>query len=202
MLRFSKSINKLISELAALPGLGQKSAQRLAFHLLTQPEEKALGLAAAIEQARHEVHFCPVCCNLTDRDCCEICSDPHRDPSVICVVEQAADVAAFERTQEYHGLYHVLHGAISPQNNIGPRDIRISELFTRLQAHPEVQEVILANNPTAEGEATALFIARLLAPAGIRTSRIAHGLAVGTSVEYADEQTLARALSGRHEIHS
>ena len=201
MARFTRSINRLVAELGALPGIGQKTAQRLAFYILSQPEERAERLAEAISVARRETQLCSICCNLTDRERCDICSDEARDHSLVCVVEQPADVAAMERTREYNGLYHVLHGAISPTGQVGPRDIRIGELLQRLQQHAEIDEVILANNPTVEGEATALFIARLLQPSQIRTSRIAHGLPMGTTVEFADEVTLARALSGRQPLN-
>ncbi|MDI9497074.1 MAG: recombination mediator RecR [Bacillota bacterium] len=201
MARFSRSINRLVAELGRLPGIGQKTAQRLAFYLLSQPEERAYELAAAIADARRETRLCPGCCNLTDQELCDICSDEERDGHVICVVEQPADVAAMERIREYRGRYHVLHGAISPTANIGPRELHISELLQRLQQHPEINEVILANNPTVEGEGTALFIARLLQPSGIRTTRIAHGLPMGTTVEFADEVTLARALAGRQPLN-
>lgn len=200
MARYSPSISRLVSELGKLPGIGGKSAQRLAFFLLAQPESHSEALAAAILEARRTIRICSACCNLTDQDPCEICSSPSRDRSQICVVENPRDVAAMERIHEYRGLYHVLHGAISPMQNIGPDQIHLKELLTRLRTQTEVSEVILATNPTVEGEATALYIARLLKPAGIRTTRIAHGLPMGGDLEYADEVTLAKAMEGRREI--
>lgn len=200
MARYSPSIARLISELGKLPGIGGKSAQRLAFYLLGQPENKVEALAEAILDARRNTRICSQCCNLTDQDPCDICSSTNRDRSQICVVENPRDVAAMERIHEYRGLYHVLHGAISPMQNIGPDQIRLRELLARLRADTAISEVILATNPTVEGEATALYIARLLKPAGIRTTRIAHGIPMGGDLEYADEVTLARAMEGRREI--
>jgi recombination protein RecR len=200
MARYSASIARLIAELGKLPGIGGKSAQRLAFHLLGQPEERVEALAQAILDARRTTRLCSSCCNLTDQDPCEICSSPSRDRSQICVVENPRDVAAMERIHEYRGLYHVLHGAISPMQNIGPDQIKLRELLSRLRENTEVSEVILATNPTVEGEATAMYIARLLRPAGIKTTRIAHGLPMGGDLEYADEVTLAKAMEGRREI--
>ncbi len=200
MARFSPSIARLVAELGKLPGIGGKSAQRLAFFLLSQPVEKVESLAQAILDARHTTRICSVCCNLTDLDPCEICTSSSRERSQICVVENPRDVAAMERIHEYRGLYHVLHGAISPMHNIGPDQIRLRELLARLRTETEVTEVILATNPTVEGEATALYIARLLKPAGIRTTRIAHGIPMGSDLEYADEVTLCRAMEGRREI--
>lgn len=200
MAKYSPAINQLITQLATLPGIGQKSAQRLAFHILGLPNEKAEALAQSILDARRLTSFCSSCCNLTDQDPCAICSDEKRDNHVICVVENPSDVAAMERTREYRGRYHVLHGAISPMNNIGPESIRLKELLSRLQRESDVNEVILANNATVEGEATALYIAKLLKPAGIRTTRIAHGIPMGSNLEFTDEVTLSRALSGRTEI--
>ncbi len=200
MSRYSPSIARLIAELGKLPGIGGKSAQRLAFYLLAQPENKAEALAEAILDARRTTRLCSVCCNLTDQDPCEICASQTRERTQICVVENPRDVAAMERIHEYRGLYHVLHGAISPMQNIGPDQIRLRELLARLRAQTDVNEVIIATNPTVEGEATALYIARLLKPAGIRTTRIAHGLPMGGDLEYADEVTLAKAMEGRREI--
>lgn len=200
MARFSPLIAKLMAELGKLPGIGQKSAQRLAFHILDMPKEDVEALASALLEARRGIHLCPSCCNLTDAEVCEICSAPGRDTKTICVVESPRDVAAMERIHEYKGLYHVLHGAISPMQDIGPERLKLRELLTRLQEHPEVEEIILATNPTVEGEATALYIARLLKSSGIRCTRIAHGLPMGSDIEYADEVTLARALSGRQQI--
>jgi len=201
MARYAPSIAKLVSELERLPGIGGKSAQRLAFHILGLPLEKAESLANAILDARRGTMLCSTCCNLTDTDPCEICSSTTRDRSILCVVESPRDVAAMERIRDYRGLYHVLHGAINPMQGIGPDRIRVKELLTRLRTTEDtVNEVILATNPTVEGEATAMYISRLLKPAGIRTTRIAHGLPVGGDLEYADEVTLAKAMEGRREI--
>ena len=200
MARYSPSISKLVAELGKLPGIGSKSAQRLAFHLLAQPQERVEALAQAILEARSTTRLCSVCCNLTDKDPCDICSASSRDRTQICVVENPRDVAAMERIHEYKGLYHVLHGVISPLQNIGPDQIKLRELLARLRSEDTVTEVILATNPTVEGEATALYIARLLKPANIRTTRIAHGIPMGGDLEYADEVTLARAMEGRREI--
>ncbi len=200
MARYSPATGRLIAELGKLPGIGGKSAQRLAFYLLAQPEERSVALANAILEARQSTRLCSVCCNLTEQDPCEICQSATRDRSIICVVENPRDVAAMERIHEYKGLYHVLHGVISPLRNVGPDQIRLRELLARLRADDSISEVILATNPTVEGEATALYIARLLKPAGIRTTRIAHGIPMGGDLEYADEVTLARAMAGRREI--
>ncbi|MGI6077329.1 MAG: recombination mediator RecR [Fastidiosipilaceae bacterium] len=193
-------INELINQFGQLPGIGKKTAQRLAFHILSQPEEKSQGLARAILNACENIHLCNICCNLSDRETCDICTDESRDQSVICVVESPLDVAAMERTREYHGLYHVLHGAISPMQDVGPEQLHLRELLTRLQKNPEIQEIILANNATIEGEATATYIARLLKGTGIRTTRIAQGLPMGSNIEFTDEVTLAKALLGRQTI--
>jgi recombination protein RecR len=200
MARYAASIARLIAELGKLPGIGSKTAQRLAFHLLAQPEEQVAALASAMLDARRTTRLCSLCCNLTDQDPCEICLSPSRERSQICVVENPRDVAAMERIHEYRGLYHVLHGAISPMQNIGPDQIKLRELLARLRQSDEVSEVILATNPTVEGEATAMYIARLIKPAGIRTTRIAHGIPMGGDLEYADEVTLAKAMEGRREI--
>ncbi|MDD3197760.1 MAG: recombination mediator RecR [Eubacteriales bacterium] len=200
MARYSPSISKLIAELGKLPGIGSKSAQRLAFHILAQPPEQAASLAEAIVSARKSTRLCSVCCNLTDQDPCEICSSTSRDSGQICVVENPRDVSAIERMHEYKGRYHVLHGVINPMQHIGPDQIKLRELVQRLQNEPDVTELILATNPTVEGEATALYIARLLKKTGIKITRIAHGLPVGGDLEYADEVTLARAMEGRREI--
>ncbi len=201
MARYAPTIARLVSELERLPGVGGKTAQRLAFHILGLPVEKAEALANAILDARHSTMLCTTCCNLTDTDPCEICSSASRDRSILCVVESPRDVAAMERIREYHGLYHVLHGAINPMQGIGPDRIRVKELLSRLRTTEDtVTEVVLATNPTVEGEATAMYIARLLKPAGIRTTRIAHGLPVGGDLEYADEVTLSKAMEGRREI--
>lgn len=189
----------MISELSRLPGIGGKTAQRLAFHILSMDEKEALALAESITEAKKNMKYCSVCGNLTDTDPCAICSDPSRDRSVICVVETPRDVAAMERIKEYGGLYHVLHGAISPMEGIGPEDINLKQLIVRLQQE-DVHEIILATNPNIEGEATAMYIARLVKPSGIKVSRIAHGVPVGGDLEYADEITLLKAMEGRREL--
>ena len=200
MARYAPTIGRLVSELERLPGIGGKTAQRLAFHILGLPLEKVETLAAAILEARRETRLCSLCCNLTDTDPCEICASATRDRTILCVVESPRDVAAMERIREYRGLYHVLHGTINPMQGIGPDRIRVKELLSRLRTEDAVAEVILATNPTVEGEATAMYISRLLKPAGIRTTRIAHGLPVGGDLEYADEVTLSKAMEGRREI--
>lgn len=191
---------RLIAELEKLPGIGPKTAQRLAYHLLFRPQEEVRALAEAMVRARASVRYCSVCANLTDRDPCAICRDPARDPRVICVVEQPRDVAAMERAGEFRGRYHVLHGVISPMDGVGPDDLRVRELLERLRQDPPVEEVILATNPTVEGEATALYLARLIKPLGPRVTRIARGVPEGGDLEYVDELTLAKALQGRQEI--
>ncbi|MDR3122027.1 MAG: recombination mediator RecR [Clostridiales bacterium] len=196
---YAAPIAKLIGEFEKLPGIGHKTAQRLAFHMLTLPEEKALEFAGAIVDAKRNIHFCPRCFNLTDLDLCPICSGYQRDQTVLCVVEEPRDILAMERTHEFKGLYHVLHGVISPQEQVGPDDIKIRELITRL-SDAEVREVILATNPDIEGEATAIYLARLIKPFGIRTTRLAHGIPVGGNLEYADEITLAKSIEGRREL--
>jgi recombination protein RecR len=200
MARFSPAIARLIAELGKLPGIGNKSAQRLAFHLLSRSPEQIKALADSILSASLATKLCSRCCNLTELDPCEICQSTTRDRTIVCVVETPRDVAAMERIHEYHGMYHVLHGAISPMHGIGPDQIHLRELLIRLRTEAEINEVILATNPTVEGEATALYIARLIKPAGILTTRIAHGLPMGGDLEYADEVTLARAMEGRREI--
>lgn len=200
MAKYSPRISKLIAQLGKLPGIGGKSAQRLAFHLLSLPESEVVELADALLEAKRHTFLCSQCCNLTDSDPCEICSSTSRDKTIICVVENPRDVSAVERTHDYKGLYHVLHGAISPMQGIGPNQIKLKELLARLSTETSVTEVILANNPTVEGEATAMYISRLLKPAGIKTTRIAHGLPMGGDLEYADEVTLARAIEGRREL--
>ena len=197
---YAKPLTKLIAELSKLPGIGSKTAQRLAFHILSLSDEEAKSIADAIVDAKSNMHYCSVCGNLTDSDPCEICSDQSRDKSVICVVESPRDVSAMERIREYHGLYHVLNGAISPMDGIGPDDINLRSLIVRLQNSDEVKEIILATNPNIEGEATAMYIARLVKPAGIKVTRIAHGLPVGADIEYADEITLSKAMEGRREL--
>ena len=200
MKQYPRSLNKLINELGKLPGIGGKTAQRLAFHVLSLTDREAEMLAESIVEAKRSLHYCSVCGNLTDKDICGICSDGSRDRSVICVVETPQDVMAMERIREYKGTYHVLHGAISPAEGIGPADINLKSLIERLQGDSDVEEVIMATNPNIEGEATAMYIARLLKPAGIKVTRIAHGIPVGGDLEYADEVTLLKAVEGRREL--
>lgn len=190
---------KLIEQFERLPQIGHKTAQRLAFHVLSMPQSDALALANAITDAREKIHTCICCQNLTDSQKCNICSDENRDNTTVCVVEDPQDVMAFERTREYNGLYHVLHGVISPLDGIGPEQIRIKELMSRLSGGV-ITEVIMATNPTVEGEATSSYISRLLKPMGIKVTRLAYGIPVGGDLEYADEVTLSRALEGRNEI--
>ncbi len=197
---YGNPITRLIEELGSLPGIGGKSAQRLAFYLIHQPKERVEQLAEAILEARSQVQYCSCCCNLTDEDPCPICSDPRRDHTTIMVVEDPRDMAAYEKTKEYHGLYHVLHGAINPMLGVGPEELKIKELLHRLSENNTVQEVILATNPNVEGEATAMYISRLIKPTGIRVTRIANGVPVGGDLEYIDEVTLSRALEGRREL--
>ena len=200
MRQYPKPLNKLINELSKLPGIGGKTAQRLAFHILALEESEATALANSIVNAKRSLHYCSVCGNLTDTDPCESCSDESRDRTKVCVVETPQDVIAMERIREFKGLYHVLHGAISPVEGIGPNDINLKSLITRLQQHDEIDEIIVATNPNIEGEATAMYIARLLKPSGIKVTRIAHGIPVGGDLEYADEVTLLKAMEGRREI--
>jgi len=190
---------RLIDELYKLPGIGPKSAQRLAYYLLRMPAVEAQSLASAIVEVKERITFCAVCQNVTEVDPCRICTDSQRDRTVICVVEEPLDIMAIERTQSYRGLHHVLHGAISPIDGIGPEDLKIAELLHRLRSG-EVQEIILATNPNLEGEATAMYLTRLLKPLGVRITRLARGLPVGGDLEYADDVTLARALEGRQEM--
>ena len=190
---------QLIEQLRTLPGIGAKTATRLAYHILDMDMERAHRLAAAITGAKEKIGFCSTCFNLTDSDPCAICMSDRRDHTTICVVEQPPDVAAMERMNDYDGVYHVLHGALSPLEGVGPNDIRIRELVLRA-GKENVQEVIVATNPNVEGEATAMYIAKLLKPMGIRVTRIAHGLPVGGDLEYADEVTLSRAMENRREI--
>lgn len=196
---YAAPLSKLIDQFERLPGIGHKTAQRLAFFILNGSTEQAEKFAKAILDAKKTMHYCSVCQNLTDGEICDICKNPSRDPSIICVVEDPRDVVAFERTRDYKGLYHVLHGAISPMDGIGPDQIKIKELLKRVNT-TEVKEVIMATNPDVEGEATAMYISRLLKPLGIKVSRIAYGLPAGAELEYADEVTLLKALEGRNEI--
>jgi recombination protein RecR len=190
---------QLIEELHKLPGIGPKNAQRLAYFLLHAPEEQARALAEAIIAVKEKIIFCSVCQNITEVDPCAVCQDEQRDRSKICIVEKPLDILPLERTHGYNGLYHVLHGAISPMEGVGPEDLRIRELLARLK-NSSVQETILATNPNLEGEATAMYLQRLIAPLGIKVTRLARGLPFGSSLEYADEVTLTRALEGRQEI--
>ncbi len=195
---YAGKINKLIEELSSLPGIGSKSASRLAFYLIGEPVERVRQLAEAITDARENVHYCRECCTLTDGEVCPICSNPARDHSTIMVVENPRDLAAYERTDRYSGVYHVLHGAISPMLGVGPDNIRLKELMTRLQG--DVREVIIATNSSLEGETTAMYISKLIKPAGIKVSRIASGVPVGGDLENIDEVTLLRALEGRFAL--
>lgn len=199
MRQYPKPLAKLINELSKLPGVGGKTAQRLAFHILSMTDAEAGNLAHAIEEAKAQMKYCSVCGNLTDTDPCAICSDKSRRQDEICVVESPRDVMAMERIREFDGLYHVLHGAISPMDGVGPEDINLKSLIVRLQ-NSDVKELILATNPNIEGEATAMYIARLIKPSGIKVSRIANGIPVGGDLEYADEITLLKAMEGRREL--
>ena len=196
---YAKPLNKLINELSKLPGIGGKTAQRLAFHILSMDDKEAMDLADAITEAKKSMTYCSICGNLTDDDPCAICSDESRDKSMICIVESPKDVVAMEKIREYQGYYHVLHGAISPMDGIGPDDINLKSLIVRLQDEA-IKEIIIATNPNIEGEATAMYIARLIKPSGIKVSRIAHGIPVGGDLEYADEVTLLKAVEGRREL--
>lgn len=195
---YSGHINKLIEELSSLPGIGAKSAQRLAFHLINQPLANVERLSKAMLEAKHNVKYCSLCFTLTDSELCPICANPKRDQKTIMVVENTRDLAAYEKTAKYQGVYHVLHGAISPLLGIGPGDIKLKELMSRLQG--EVDEVIIATNSSLEGETTAMYISKLIKPTGIKVSRIASGVPVGGDLEYIDEVTLLRALEGRIEL--
>lgn len=193
-------ISRLSAELSKLPGIGEKTAQRLAFHILQSKPDYARGLAQALIDVVEKVKLCSLCCTLTEADPCAFCTDPKRDPRILCVVEGVPDLLAVERTREFRGRYHVLHGALSPLDGIGPDRLRIRELLRRLGGQEEVAEVIVATNPDVEGEATALYLTKLLRPMGIRVTRIAQGVPIGGDLEYADQATLARALLGRREI--
>ena len=199
MQAYTGPISRLIEEFSKLPGVGRKTAQRLAFHVINMNTNDVESLSKAIIDAKREIKYCSICCNITDTDPCSMCSNKNRDSSVICVVEDPRDVAAMERTREFKGKYHVLNGVISPMDGIGPDMIKIKELIVRL-GNEDVKELIMATNPTIEGEATAMYIARLLKPMGIKVTRIAHGLPVGGDLEYADDVTITKALEGRREI--
>ena len=198
-MEYSPSIEKLIESFEKLPSIGHKTAQRLAFYMLDQSKEEIKEFTDAIINAKKNLKFCSKCFNISDTDPCNICSNPKRDESIICVVEDVKDVLAMERTHEYHGVYHVLHGSISPMNGIGPEDIKIKELLARLM-DGKVKEIILATNPRVEGEATSIYISKLVKPLGIKVTRIARGIPIGGDLEYTDEVTLAKALEGRSEI--
>ena len=197
---YSGHMNKLIEELAGLPGIGSKSAQRLAFHLMNMPADKVRHLTDTVWEARQNVCYCKECFTLTDNELCPICANAERDHSTIMVVENSRDLAAYEKTGKYKGVYHVLHGAISPMLGVGPHDIKLKELMERLSREPEVKEVIIATNSSLEGETTAMYIGKLIKPTGIRVTRIASGVPVGGDLEYIDEVTLLRALEGRTEL--
>lgn len=204
MLDYAEPVTKLIDEFKRLPGIGHKSAQRLAFHLLRSTQEEAGRLVEAIREVKEKITCCSVCNNLTDTDPCRYCSSANRDRSIICVVEEPYNLVAIEKTREYHGLYHVLHGALSPIRGIGPEELKIKSLLERLRpsadGEPEVREIILATNPNTEGEATANYLSRLLKPLGVKVTRIAMGLPVGSDLEYADEVTMHKALANRREV--
>lgn len=195
------ALEKLVNQFERLPSIGHKTAQRLAFHVLSMSDEQLKEFTDTITAAHNNIHQCAVCCNLTEEEVCPICKSDARDRSTICVVEDPRDVAVFEKTGDYDGLYHVLHGAISPMNDVGPDDIRIKQLLERLSGQDkEVKEIIMATNPTVEGEATAMYISKLLKPLGFKVSRLAYGIPVGADLEYADEVTVSRALEGRNEL--
>ena len=196
---FPASVENLIDQFASLPGVGKKSASRLAFHILGLPDEQAQAFANAILEAKAKVHTCPVCQNLTDTELCPICSSTKRDHSVICVVSEPKDVLSVERSHEYNGVYHVLHGVISPMNHVGPDALRISELVARV-AKGDVSEVIMATNPDTEGDTTAMYISRLLKPFEVKVTRLAYGIPVGSNIEFVDDATILRELSGRVEM--
>lgn len=195
---FARPLANLIAELEKLPGVGPKSAQRLAYHLIRQPEHQITQLAQAIVEAKRQLGFCELCQNVSEHQRCDVCSDPKRDPSLICIVAEPRDIAAMERINEFHGLYHVLHGLLSPMDGVGPEQLRVKELLTRLEG--EVKEVIVATNPTLEGDATALYLAKLIKPLGIKITRLAHGMPVGGELDYADSATLLSALEYRREM--
>ena len=200
MAEYIESLQRLSEQFGRLPGVGRKSAMRMAYAVLELTDEEALEFARAITDAKEKIHLCPVCKNLTDRELCPICSDVSRDRSVICVVEDPKDVAAFEKVREFNGVYHVLHGVISPVNGVTPDKLYIKELLERIGETDEIREVIVATNPNVEGEATAMYISKLIRPLGIKVTRLAYGMPVGGDLEYADEVTLFRALQGRRDV--
>lgn len=195
---YGNSITKLIEQLSRLPGVGQRTAQRLAFHIIGMSKENAQLLADSIIEAKNSIKYCSKCCNITDSEICPVCQSSKRDDSLIMVVEDPQDMAAYEKTKEFKGVYHVLHGAISPMKDIGPEDLKIKELMSRI--NEDVKEVIIATNPNVEGEATAMYLSRLIKPLGVKVSRIAHGVPIGSDLEYVDQVTLSRALEGRREM--
>ena len=197
---YTESLSKLIDMFKKMPGIGHKSAVRLAFNILSLDDNQVEEIVKTIKNAKEKISYCSVCQNLTETDPCEICSNHKRDKSVICVMETPKDVIALEKTREYFGQYHVLHGAISPMDNIGPEELKIKELIARISSSDEIKEVILANNPSIEGEATAMYLSRLIKPFGVKVTRIAFGLPIGGDLEYADEVTITKALEGRREI--
>ncbi len=197
---YATPIARLIEEFAKMPGIGKRTAERLAYYVLKLPKEEVASFAEALTGAKEKIIFCPVCQSLTEKVPCDICADSRRDQSLICVVEKPKDVVKIEKTREYKGTYHVLHGVISPMDGVGPDDIRIKELLTRV-TEGNIKEIIMATNPNLEGEATAMYIAKLLSPFAVKVTRLAHGIPVGGDLEYADEVTLTRALEGRHEIN-
>lgn len=199
MENYSEPIDRLINEFSKLPGIGRKTAQRLAFHVINMNTSDVESLSKALVDVKKEIKYCKICCNISDSEICTICNNLHRDESILCVVEDPRDVAAMERTKDYNGKYHVLNGVISPMDGIGPDMLNIKELLSRL-SDGVVQELIMATNPTIEGEATAMYISRLVKPMGIKVTRIAHGLPVGGDIEYADDVTISKALEGRREI--
>ena len=200
MSEYSPSIEKLIESFEKLPSIGNKTAIRLAFYMLNTSEEQANEFVKSIQDARKNLKFCSQCFNIADTDPCPICSSAKRDQNVICVVEDVRDVLAMEKTHEFKGVYHVLHGSISPMNGVGPEDIKIKELLARIQNNSDIKEIILATNPRVEGEATAIYLSKIIKPFGIKVTRIAHGIPVGGDLEYTDEVTLTKALEGRREI--
>jgi recombination protein RecR len=199
MLEYAEPVARLIDELKRLPGIGHKSAQRIAFHILQADREKVENLVVAIQEVKEKIIFCSLCNNITDVDPCRYCSSPTRDQKIICVIEEPHNLVTIEKTREYHGLYHVLHGALSPIRGIGPEELKIKNLLERMRSG-EVEEIILATNPTTEGEATAHYLSRLLRPLGVKVTRIAMGLPVGSDLEYVDEVTMHKALANRHEM--
>lgn len=196
---YTTSFSKLIDVFRKMPGVGSKSAVRMAYHILAISNEEAKEITDAILDAKHKIHYCSVCQNITETDPCEICSNPKRDSKTLCIMEKPKDVVALEKTREYFGMYHVLHGSISPMDGIGPDDLKIKELIQRI-ANGNFTEVIMANSPSIEGEATAMYISKLIKPFGVKVSRIAYGIPVGGDLEYADQVTLAKAIEGRREI--